>query len=943
MKKILGSILFSGLPILLFPAYLSAQPAPSPGVPDDYVHRTSATFGEDTLPRAFAGSVVAVGSTTFVQCTWLETWDLEIGVSLLGDAGKAKLSGTKTSVPQAAECGYYNVPINISIDLSVSGDVIQGSYSTPFCGEACGQYRLNFMGTRSGTTINGSLNILAIGLGESGGQQGSFVLTPPLGITEVKFLHQNVSSGDWEPVDSEGTVDGNRVRIVATVENLSTRDQTAVVHFLDAETLNDLPGPSGLVATTIPAGASEDFTYVWDTAGFAWFGDPAQPHSNRMVSVIAAVDFGVADSEEDPIKVGPKPVIFVHGFVSNAGTWAGWYPFLPDAHPDWLGFAVGDHKYLGATTMNTGTWSDPTAQTNTIVQNAEILNDYIEAVRTDKNAWHVDLVAHSMGGLISRQYIQDFMPSLPDNPRPIASHLVMLGTPNLGTTCADAAAMLLRKLEPFFWFPATKELQKASVAKFNANVTDRRGVPFSILAGNPYSFTCLDLNSPGDTAVPVYSAISGITDLKIVDLKHEDMTASPEEVFHSFVYPRLALDPVAVKNAVDRGLAAANDGAGASLSSMSRSTTPSEPQVFLAEVANVPAAGSIDVTISVPAGSHFGVTLLAPGTTGSTLLRPTGDVAETIEPGSVLAKQLFRTMVVESPAVGNWTLRLSQTAATQVLVGIIAWIVENPIVLDLAIGAPDRGRVAITGTLSDAGSPVTGAALTAIVRETTGSETSIDLFDDGQHGDGRASDGTYSARTGTLAPGSYLVVLRATGVGFSRITNGIVEIPGAPDALAPANVWIGLANSDDVGIRFDLKAEVYRNGTELIGSGQLASAPGGSSGFNDAKLDSIPLELTGPQRMSPGDTLSFRLLVRNACSGSGKNSGRARLWFNDSGGNSHFSATLNGATSDYFLTDPSVLTTIPGRGPRKTIDVQAGAKCSGFKPFGTWSTTLEAP
>jgi hypothetical protein len=42
---------------------------------------------------------------------------------------------------------------------------------------------------------------------------------------------------------------------------------------------------------------------------------------------------------------------------------------------------------------------------------------------------------------------------------------------------------------------------------------------------------------------------------------------------------------------------------------------------------------------------------------------------------------------------------------------------------------------------------------------------------------------------------------------------------------------VGLKNSDDVGIRFDLRAEVYRNGTQLAGSGEVASVPGGSSGF----------------------------------------------------------------------------------------------------------------
>ena len=41
-------------------------------------------------------------------------------------------------------------------------------------------------------------------------------------------------------------------------------------------------------------------------------------------------------------------------------------------------------------------------------------------------------------------------------------------------------------------------------------------------------------------------------------------------------------------------------------------------------------------------------------------------------------------------------------------------------------------------------------------------------------------------------------------------------------ALGPVKIWVGLKNSDDVGIKFDLKAEVYLNGA-LIGSGQQNS------------------------------------------------------------------------------------------------------------------------
>jgi len=165
-------------------------------------------------------------------------------------------------------------------------------------------------------------------------------------------------------------------------------------------------------------------------------------------------------------------------------------------------------------------------------------------------------------------------------------------------------------------------------------------------------------------------------------------------------------------------------------------------------------------------------------------------------------------------------------------------------------------------------------------------------------------------------------------------------------ALSPANVWVGLRDraglkkSDDVSIRFDLRAEIYYNGSTLVGSGELASVTGGGSGFHNAKLDSIPLSLPMAVGIAPGDTLSIKLLVRNACSGSGEDSGTARLWFNDTEADSHFDATIDDREEDDYLLDGAALGSSPGPGPKKAADVSAGARCSAFKPFGTWTRTL---
>jgi hypothetical protein len=161
-------------------------------------------------------------------------------------------------------------------------------------------------------------------------------------------------------------------------------------------------------------------------------------------------------------------------------------------------------------------------------------------------------------------------------------------------------------------------------------------------------------------------------------------------------------------------------------------------------------------------------------------------------------------------------------------------------------------------------------------------------------------------------------------------------------ALAPARIWLGLKNSDDVGTKFDVLAEVLKNGS-VVGSGRLDGVSGGSSGFKNAALRTISLALPAPVPLASGDTLSIRLSVRIAATG--HRSGTARLWFNDSAANTRFGATIAATAADYFLVGTSAPATFAlskgaaGPGPKRTVDVLVDRAVGGnpFKAFGTWS------
>jgi hypothetical protein len=156
--------------------------------------------------------------------------------------------------------------------------------------------------------------------------------------------------------------------------------------------------------------------------------------------------------------------------------------------------------------------------------------------------------------------------------------------------------------------------------------------------------------------------------------------------------------------------------------------------------------------------------------------------------------------------------------------------------------------------------------------------------------------------------------------------------------VAPAKVWVGLKNSGDVGTKFDLLAEVYKDGA-LVTSGHIDNAAGGSSGFNNAVLDTIVFDPFTPIDFPTGSQLTIKLYVRNACTGPTHNSGTARLWYADADANTRFGATIGSTANTYYLLDHFALATTPGPGPSKTMDIAAGAPCSTYKLFGTWTIT----
>jgi len=172
----------------------------------------------------------------------------------------------------------------------------------------------------------------------------------------------------------------------------------------------------------------------------------------------------------------------------------------------------------------------------TVYDNADNLVKYVDNVRTSLNAWHVDMLAHSTGGLVARLYIHKQMEVLDDG-YPVVKHLMMLGTPNKGVPCADSMAnndAFKNNMQ------TAKELMPDEIAVFNQYVTQQKGTKFSALVGNSFPLFCA---SPewNDGFVSVESAKYGVTDFAFTKAMHPDMIST--KTFNDFVKPHIVTGP----------------------------------------------------------------------------------------------------------------------------------------------------------------------------------------------------------------------------------------------------------------------------------------------------------------------------------------------------------------------------------------------------------------
>lgn len=465
-----------------------------------------------------------------------------------------------------------------------------------------------------------------------------------------------------------------------------------------------------------------------------------------------------------------RPVVGVHGILSNGGIWDSlWVPGLRD-----LGVPMS-HLNMGAL--------------DSIESNASKIANHVERIKRHYGVDKVNIVAHSKGGLDSRQFAES------DGS---VEKILQLGTPNAGSPWADIvqAGSLALPLPPgnllinALASPAGRQLTVVYMRGYNRSHLLQQNVEYTSVAGH-YDAACLPgvlfcqiLNlftylptlGPSDGIVPVWSAHA------------LDMPCEPTFSSSGFNIDALHIRLHASAPLFNRYRQRLFPGSTACPQARSASTEP-PPAITTGSVSGeIPAGQTRTHTIPIDQSVPTLFTLLYPSDTlGLTLISPSGRridpaVAATdpdivYEAGDIIGGRAA-IYALPNPETGIWTVEIAAGALTSPLPYMAQAQLRGP---DLVLAGPADntatsigGQVTLTATLKDAGQAVAGAVVKARIGRPDGSVADFVLRDDGVAPDTAANDGVYNVRVaGHKFAGLQPVAFsasgqRANGAPFSR-------------------------------------------------------------------------------------------------------------------------------------------------------------------------------
>ena len=279
-----------------------------------------------------------------------------------------------------------------------------------------------------------------------------------------------------------------------------------------------------------------------------------------------------------------------------------------------------------------------------------------------------------MGGLISRYYISQIMEANSPDGRPKIAHLIMLGTPNMGSPCADvmdiAFGMVGKSVE------AVRQLTPGYVSGFNRINTQRKGVKFSALAGNPLPTMCKEIIA-NDGVVSVPSAKWIVKDTAESGNIHTDLTGTSD--FSSFVKPRLAIGPKGNHDPEIPTTSSRMQNSEAGLVNVAYrpdtlANVITSSDIDFARAVKIAPKQSVEIEIPVAEAMNFGLTFMAVPDVSASLIDDKGTVVGKNLAKTPEASGWFRSIFFDRPtSTGTWKLRLENTSERSAEIVLATW------------------------------------------------------------------------------------------------------------------------------------------------------------------------------------------------------------------------------------------------------------------------------
>ncbi|NCC32058.1 MAG: alpha/beta fold hydrolase, partial [Chloroflexia bacterium] len=575
---------------------------------------------------------------------------------------------------------------------------------------------------------------------------GQTTIVSITGITDHR--QNNIYPLDANPTTPEGTVEGNTVLATVKLTNCQedpVNGEVALSH-----------GAARADATILPLSDNE-VTLSFNTDGLAWINGqrPTQPYT---ISASFTPTGGSANASEPvTFTVRPRPTILVHGYNSDPSMWNDY------RGAQLLGSSeLEDIVTYTVPRINTGSHGSPT---NTIDQNAYELSRVVERARREQGADQVDIIAHSMGGLISRRYL-----NLPGSEGSVRQ-LIMLGTPNRGSISASHISLgcgifNLGFLEDF-WpqvpcrSPAVQELTVSSVDHFNTINTNSGGARFYVVAGQ---YACLsespaanpfEIPLPNDIIVSTQSAFWIAEDNGWLIPSNGTGCQGHHQWLYRIGDARYGGGPIftnIVRPLLTGQSPIATPASEATLTALP-TNTQDDVQFTTIQSGTLSAGGQLEFQQRLEPGNDgtFNFVVVGSPDQFTVSLRSPDNLVYT--PGSsdptVRYTQLSTDLLplagytVSSTLAGDWAVIVEANDRTLVegipvaVMGSLQSALRlTPQIIDAPVSIGDS--VTIAARLSSAADPLLGATLTGLLEVPGGSSMVITLRDDGRSGDGTA-------------------------------------------------------------------------------------------------------------------------------------------------------------------------------------------------------------